>query len=83
MSLTAFLDAATTMLYEEFQRVGVGAFEAFDRVREWAAGSLRGIGVIEEQPRERPAERVPSAADNKRSMTEFMSLMSGVGGMPG
>jgi hypothetical protein len=39
VSLVAFLDAATTLLFEEFQRVGLGAFEAFDRVREWAAGS--------------------------------------------
>jgi hypothetical protein len=86
VSLVAFLDAATTLLFEEFQRVGLGAFEAFDRVREWAAGTVGGLGLLDgapaEQP-EQPVERVPSAAENQRSMQEFMSRLAGVGGMPG
>lgn len=83
MSLVAFLDAATTLLFEEFQRVGLGAFEAFDKVREWAAGTVAGLGIVTETPVEEPAERVPTAAENARSMQEFMSRLAGVGGMPG
>lgn len=83
MSLAAFLDAATTLLFEEFQRVGLGAFEAFDRVREWAAGTVAGLGIVAAPVAEKPAERVPSAAENQRSMQEFMSRLAGVGGMPG
>jgi hypothetical protein len=83
VSLVAFLDAATTLLFEEFQRVGLGAFEAFDRVREWAAGTVGGLGLLDDAPAEQPVERVPSAAENQRSMQEFMSRLAGVGGMPG
>ena len=83
MSLAAFLDSATTMLFEEFQRVGLDAFAAFDRVREWAAGTAVGLGLVADAPVEKPAARVPSAAENQRSMQEFMSRLAGVGGMPG
>jgi hypothetical protein len=62
------------MLYEEFQRVGQSAFEAFDQVRSWAEGS----GAV---PKAREAAEAPP--DNDRSMTELMAKLSGVGGMPG
>jgi hypothetical protein len=74
VSLPRFLDCATTMLYEEFQRVGQSAFEAFDQVRGWAEGS----GVV---PKTRETKKPPP--DNDRSMAEFMAKLSGVGGMPG
>jgi hypothetical protein len=63
------------MLYEEFQRAGQSVFEAFDQVRSWAEGP---------GPPGTPVKREPAAApDNDRSMAEFMSKLSGVGGMPG
>jgi hypothetical protein len=52
-------------------------------VREWAAGTVAGLGIVAAPVAEKPAERVPSAAENQRSMQEFMSRLAGVGGMPG
>jgi hypothetical protein len=52
-------------------------------VREWAAGTVGGLGLLDGAPAEQPVERVPSAAENQRSMQEFMSRLAGVGGMPG
>lgn len=65
------------MLYEEFQRVGNSVFEAFDQVRSWAEGAGETVAV---QTKRETAEPMP---DNDRSMTEFMSKLTGVGGMPG
>lgn len=78
MNLTRFLDCAVTLLYEEFQRVGKDVFEAFDEVREWAARTL----APDDAPQPKRETKVDPAR-NDRSMTEFMGLMAGAGGMPG
>lgn len=78
MTIERFLDCATTMLYEEFLRVGNSVFEAFEGVRTWAASEspavVSGNGTSA-APEPRP--------DNDRSMQEFMGQLAGLGGMPG
>lgn len=80
MSLPRLLDCATTMLYEEFQRGGASVFDAFDYVRQWSEGKAS-VAVSADAAAEE--EHVPDAAENTRSMSEFMSLLGGIGGMPG
>lgn len=75
-----FLDCATTMLYEEFQRIGDDVFQAFERVRDWAAGAP---AVTDDSTAASAAAESAPKPDNDRSMAEFMSRLAGVGGMPG
>lgn len=81
MNLLRFIDCCTTMLFEEFQRVGQDVFEAFETTKRWAARTL----ATDEAPQAKPAvvEHVPSATENARSMQTFMGMLSGTGGMPG
>lgn len=80
MTFPVFLDCAFTILVEDLQRAGgLDVQSAFDRISEWAAGSVASDG----EQSSRPAEMTRNVtAQNDAALAALGSALGNVQGGP-
>jgi len=78
MSWPRFLDCAYTLLFDEYQRLGLDIVTVSERMEDWRR---------ERVSDESAAAAAPSAAavarQNTQSLGELQAAMASIGGMPG
>lgn len=75
MSLRQFLNAAYTILFEEYQRWGMNLFDAIEALKEFAEGYIPAPLVTASGT---PPASAAVAVQNTRSMEELSKMLGGV-----
>lgn len=71
VTLRGFIDAAASLLVDEYRRLGIDLLSA-----------LAKVGLLGMSDAPTAAAAVPDVVDNQQSMTQLMGMMGGVKGAP-